>query len=56
MTQEFALRLTDLRLRQVSRLLEWMIRNHPDSDALIPALAAVNTAHETVKGRLPGAA
>lgn len=56
MTQEFALKLTDLRLRQVSRLLEWMIRNHPDTDALIPALAAVNTAHDTVRGRLKGVA
>lgn len=52
MTQEFALKLTDIRLRQVARLLEWMIRNNPHTDALIPALAAVNTAHETVKDEM----
>lgn len=52
MTQEFALKLTDIRLRQVSRLLEWMIRTHSDADALIPALAAVNAAHDTVRGQI----
>lgn len=48
MTQDFALKLTDMRLRQVSKLLEWMIRNEPEGHALRPALAAVNDAHDTV--------
>lgn len=48
MTQDFALKLTDMRLRQVSMLLEWMIRNESEAEALRPALAAVNTAHDTV--------
>lgn len=48
MTQEFALKLTDMRLRQVSMLLEWMIRNDSEPDSLRPALAAVNNAHDTV--------
>ncbi len=52
MTHEFALKLTDLRLRQVARLLEWMIRSHSQADALIPALAAVNAAQETVRDQI----
>lgn len=48
MTQDLALKLTDMRLRQVSMLLEWMIRNESETDALRPALAAVNSAHDTL--------
>ncbi|HOB49364.1 MAG TPA: hypothetical protein PKK01_08635 [Mycobacterium sp.] len=48
MTQDFALKLTDMRLRQVSMLLEWMIQNESEGDALRPALVAVNNAHDTV--------
>ena len=48
MTQDFALKLTDMSLRQVSMLLEWMIRNESEAEDLRPALAAVNTAHDTL--------
>ena len=48
MTQDLALKLNDMRLRQVSMLLEWMIRNESEADALRPALAAVNSAHDAL--------
>ena len=45
MTDEFARSLTDLRLLQTARLLEWMIGNcPPDVEALNRALGAVNDA------------
>ena len=50
MTEEFAYSLTDLRLLQTSRLLEWMISNcPPDAEALHCALGAVNDARTTIR-------
>ena len=49
MTDEFAFSLTDLRLLQTARLLEWMIGNcPPDAEALHRALGAVNDARATI--------
>lgn len=56
MTKDFALTLTDIRLRQVARLLEWIIDHHPGSESLISALAAVNSARDSLDGRQRGAA
>ena len=48
-TYEFAYSLTDLRLLQTARLLEWMISNcPPDVEALHCALGAVNDARNTI--------
>lgn len=49
MTDEFAYSLTDLRLLQTARLLEWMIGNRPpDAEALHCALGAVTDARSTI--------
>ncbi|MCH9721048.1 MAG: hypothetical protein O3B27_05785 [Actinomycetota bacterium] len=49
MTDEFAYSLTDLRLLQTARLLEWMIGNcPPDVEALNRALGAVNDARNAI--------
>jgi hypothetical protein len=58
---EFAYSLTDLRLLQTARLLEWMISNcPPDAEALHCALGAVHDARNAIlhlrAGSPPGSA
>jgi hypothetical protein len=49
-TDEFAYSLTDLRLLQTARLLEWMISNcPPDVESLHRALGAVNDARTMIR-------
>lgn len=49
MTNEFAYSLTEVRLLQTARLLEWMVSNcPPDVEALTCALGAVNDARNTI--------
>lgn len=49
MDDAFAYTLTDLRLLQTARLLEWMIgKCPPDVEALHCALGAVNDARNTI--------
>jgi hypothetical protein len=50
MSPEFAQSLVEIRLRQVSGLLEWMLHNvDTDAESVAAALAAVTDAHRTVK-------
>lgn len=50
MSPEFAQSLVDMRLRQVSQLLEWMLENvETDVESVASALVAVVDAHRTIK-------
>lgn len=45
---EFALHLSDIRLVQTLRLIEVMMNDHPDQQAVERALEAISSARESI--------
>lgn len=50
MTTDLAISVTNMRLLQTAKLLEWLIENESSGDSLRKALASVLEAHAIVDG------